>query len=441
MDQRILFDYLRRYGWGFLILVVGYSGLSVYVEAREPVLLLNFTYLSVAVAGWYFAFDMYRLDVVKTILVLPLTRNDLGRSLWFLAVFIPMLIGCSVLASGLGMSQIFHPTGTVSWEKLGPCFVFSLLFGGSFFLFLYKFRWWEFGTVRSFFYVIGFVGYCAGIVFLSSWWHESAAVKGLVVMALAAATVGSYVAAPRFVENLAGRRPAETTTEPQRDLKNQDLSIGWLDILFGNPFAFVVAGSLSLIGLFGLFYGGFNMAPEKFGILASSDKPLIFSVLLPILIFLVSIAVFVMLSGAWIGSIRALVTLPISRAKLIAGCLVLPFIALSPVAVASAFLQSFSTTIYFAAAGLWLTCNAVLLRWNKMAAILTINLGLLITASWTFTHAKMARLERPEMLHLADVIGVAFIVTVILGSSIWTWWLLRRSSQTFRKKAEICFGL
>lgn len=454
MDRRIFLDYLRRYGWGLLITAISYACLATYQTVRhEYGSLFLLGYLALILCAWYFTADLHQQSVSRTVRTLPIEKTAHGRTLWFELIALSLLVGGSIVLLGMLAIYIVEINGLIApytEETVAPpeaiksffsdttvvgripeYVCIALLLTGGYFLFLSVFRWWEIGPFRSAVYVILFVAYCAGCIYLANLWDSHRIIRALTVLGAAAMTIGSYRHAPRFLEGLSGNRVTpKDPVIPKRDLKGQETSIGWFDACSANPFTFVMLGSFSLVVLVGLAYGIVH------GLSGSTDGPLRPTLFLFFAVQIVIVA-FVVFAWSFLGSVRVFASLPISRVRLIMGCLVLPVIAFSPIAASTLFGTRIFLVAYIVGVGTCLTANAFYFRLNKMAALVAVNSTLVLLGFWPLLRTKAMNTGQTEAVAFIDSVGLSTASAAIVVAAIWTGWMLYYSNTPFRKKATL----
>ncbi len=433
MDRRIIFDYFRRYGAAFAFTAIFYAGLGVFQTMRygDNALIL-LAYLSLVLCAWYFISDLHQHRVARMVRTLPVEKSAHGRALLFEAVAVPIIVGGSVIALGVPAIYKYVPDKLTFMGNIPPYICFVLLLCSGLFLFLSVFRWWEIGPFLSAVYGLAFLAYGIGCLYLTRHWDDSQVVRVLAVLATLAMTVGSYRFAPRFLESLSGNRvtPKEPAIVPTRDLRGQDTAIHWLDTCTANPFTFVMLGSLSLVVLVGVAYGLVHWLSGTIEGLLSPTLFLFFAVQLVIVAFVV-------LAWSFLGSIRVYASLPVTRNRLVIGCLALPFIAFLPIAVSTLFGTRIFLVAYIVGVGACLTANAFYFQLNKMAALVSINSILVLLGFWPLLRMGAMHAGQLESAAFVDSVGISLALVAIVISAVWTGWMLCYSNAPFRKKATL----
>jgi len=241
----------------------------------------------------------------------------------------------------------------------------------------------------------------------------------------------TYWLAPPLLEVRSGYRGTVAAHAPgplpAGTLADQDTKIRWFDVPFTNPLYLIVSGAGALILLTWMLYvvgSRFLGPPEK----------LLSPVSLICLIFVGMLLLFIYVSGSFAGSLRAFGSLPITKGRLTTAFLLLPFVALLPVAFSSIFISPALLAVYGVGVGCWLTCNLVYMRWNRIAAVCVLQAVLALLGLWQFGYTAMMAARRPEAAGLLADLGSVGMIVMVIVPGVWTWRVLLKSNAPFQKK-------
>ncbi len=147
--NRLIFDYFRRWWW---LLASGGAfqfkiGWSISAKADYP-----FEFWVFMVALWMGArllnFDLQR-GVARTVVSLPLTARQIGRSWWVATIPIPAVVLAGLLFLGAWAFHCFHPANLFPAERLGLASLFVLPWLGTTFTSIYGLNQDIFGTPQQ----------------------------------------------------------------------------------------------------------------------------------------------------------------------------------------------------------------------------------------------------------------------------------------------------
>lgn len=147
--KRLILDYFRRWWW---LLAVGgvfqcKIGWSISATADYP-----FEFWVFMVALWMGAillnFDLQR-GVARTVVSLPLTARQIGRSWWVATIPVPAVGLAGLLFLGAWVFHCFHPDKNLPVERLGLASLFVLPWLGTTFASIYGLNQDIFGTLRQ----------------------------------------------------------------------------------------------------------------------------------------------------------------------------------------------------------------------------------------------------------------------------------------------------
>ena len=284
--------------------------------------------------------------------------------------------------------------------------------------------------------IAAMVGLCILCRAIWTHWSGNGAVAIFTVAGALMMAVLTYGLAPLLPVVRSGYRATVAANAP-RTLRvgpqaGQDRTIHWFDVPLTNPLYLIVSGAGALILLAWVLY----VTGSR--VLAPAEK-LLSPVALMFLIFVGMLLLLVYMSGSFIGSLRAFGSLPITKGRLTTSFLLLPFVALLPVAFSSIFISSALLAVYVVGVGCWLICNLVYMRWGAFAALIALQTLLALLGLWQFGHSAMAAAKRPEAVGLLAVLGVVCSVLMIVVPGIWTWRLLLRSNAPYQKKPGLAF--
>lgn len=132
--NRLIVDYLRRWAWMLTLCaaVAFWIGWSIAANSEYP-----FEFLVFLVALWMGAnllnFDLRR-GVARTVLVLPVTARQIGRSWWWATIPIPGILMAMALLLGAATAHCLHPARALPAGRLALASLFGLPWLGTSFI-------------------------------------------------------------------------------------------------------------------------------------------------------------------------------------------------------------------------------------------------------------------------------------------------------------------
>jgi len=218
--KRLMLDYFRRWWW---VLALGGAlqtrfGWSIAKRPEEA-----FEFWVFLVALWMGAlllnFDLQR-GVARTVLALPLTARQIGRSWWLATIPIPALALTALLFLGAGTFHYFHPDTVFPAGRLALASLFVLPWLGTTFTSIYGmnnqviFGNWRERTSATFFSLLGTAMLFGGMLTLQD--STKQPVKFAIYLGIGALLiVAGWLRAERFVLGRASfRLPALRCKSP-----------------------------------------------------------------------------------------------------------------------------------------------------------------------------------------------------------------------------------
>lgn len=438
MERRLFANYIARFTPGFSIIPVYAIIVALLgVAAKdEMTLLVLFSFMLTGLFLWYFTFDAYQNDVFRTVMMLPISRMACVRTLWWEAVPMPTAIGCLHFVLGHALLSILVPGKFALWHQFMPFLIVVLALANGVFATIFLLRAAS-HAIRALVVVL-MVGLCILCRWIWVSWGDDPVTLALVLSGTLGMSLVSYRWAPILMDIQAGhRRSGAAGAGPVGPLPvsaSQDISLRWYDPFLANPIGFGILGASALI-LVSWFLTGFILT-----VLGMPSKLLSPTVLI-ILIYAATVFVFVYSSGSFISSLRVFGCLPISKARLTATCLALPFVALLPVASLSILFSPVLLAVYVAGVGCWLMTNLAYMLQNKMVAAIMLNLVWVLGGLWQFSYTSMIVAKQPEAAGMLVAIGVVLLILMIIIPAAWTWRLLRNSNAPYQKKPGLRVSL
>lgn len=195
--KTILFDFVRRWWWAYLtwIIATGLMWPAAIIESRNPM----FFPMAIFVGPLLLSLDLAR-GTARASSILPLSRGQLGRAWWILAVVVPVLGALLVRLGTTVIVMFFQPSVSPAWW-MAPAFVLELLLAGTFYwLLMYapagQPAGWKnqvIGTVWGMLWGLGVGGsMLIGQHFVRIWHGLDLASQLLIGLLGIAATVSSY---------------------------------------------------------------------------------------------------------------------------------------------------------------------------------------------------------------------------------------------------------
>lgn len=436
MERRLFLDYLRRFYAGFLILPL-YLILIVIVgiaTEEDMTLLVPQSFLLIVVFLVFLTTDLNQNDIVRTIQSLPASRHAYSRTLWWETVPVPVAMGGLHFALAHVLLSALVPGKFYLWHFLPPFILVALMVTSGYFFFLFLFVRGSLSITLRIGCVLSAIGLLLLCRLMWIFWQGHPAVMTAAIAGAIAFTAFAYRMAPFLLGYRSGyRKPEVEDASPARPShlpENQDMAIHWIDVVLGHPVYLVALGSASLILLSGLSYFVYH---QYLGPMERLLSPLLFVILFCLALFVF----FVILSGSFISSMRAFSCLPIPKSRLATICLLLPSIALLPVALISVVISPVLLAAYAFCVACWQICNAVYLQWNKLIAAVVLQVILVVLGIWQFAYTSLRIAKNPEALSMVSDIGIALTLSMLAASLVWTWRLLKHSNAPYQKKPDL----
>jgi len=134
--KHILFDYLRRWGWFYVVGFIVAIGLNIPASFFPPFGIFT-PYFLAPMLGPVFVlgFDLMRGSAGVTV-ALPVSARNVGVGYWIVGVCVPpVLLSLALILAGI-LVWPFNPPVTPGWEQFVLTFVISLLTNGFIFFVL-----------------------------------------------------------------------------------------------------------------------------------------------------------------------------------------------------------------------------------------------------------------------------------------------------------------
>src|SRR6185503_9396110 len=134
--KHILFDYLRRWGWFYVVGFIVAIGLNIPASFYPPFGAFTPYFLAPMLGSVFvLGLDLMRGAAGVTI-ALPVSARKVGVSYRILGVCVPpVLLSLALILAGI-LVRPFNPPVTPGWDHVAPTFVISLLISGFIFFVL-----------------------------------------------------------------------------------------------------------------------------------------------------------------------------------------------------------------------------------------------------------------------------------------------------------------
>ncbi len=428
MDIRIFLDFFRRYGLAILLISVCYPLLIGFEGGHDSHIGLMLAFLTLYVLEFYVGADIHRHEIFKVMQMLPTCRRRFARTLWAEGVLVPLVAGWSVLILGSSAQRFMAQEYILGWNHLPPFFFISLLICSGCWLIVMTFQpksW------LSYVSIILFAACALPFYAAYKWWETSIAIPCITIPISVLVIALTYYYAPKILDLATTQVLEITITTKAHSVRNQDTSISWFDRALSNPYLRTICGATSLIVLIiTVFTVAKAFSPPEGSMLME----------LVLLLFFVPAIFFVLPWGAFLGSLRMFGSMPMPRSRLCVMCLLVPVLALSPVAATSLFFGKIAWMVYFVAVTAWLFTNAFYLRWNKIVAMVALNSILVILGFWPLVRTTMIATKDTEGVQWVDSMVLLNTACVLLFSIGWILHMLQNSNTPFQKKPGFKMG-
>ena len=321
--KRLILDYFRRWWW-ILALGAVFAFVQGWFIADNAKYAFEFWIFLIAI--WMGAlllnFDLQR-GVARTIVALPLTAKQIGRSWWLATVAIPAIALAALLFLGAGTFRYFYPNKVFPAGRLAMASLFVLPWLGTTFTSIYGmnndlFRHSRERTCAIFFSLLSTIMLFGGMLTLQN--ASKQPFKFAILMGVGTLlTMAGWFRAERFVLGRAGFRLAAIRYKDPRGQHRATGGYGGIPFLISTTFVRIflyVAAMIALMALLWQWNGPQHQALGLFAAMGSfmSCWFIIFYQLMPTL-----------------RQLRFLRTLPISTTRLatvMIAITILPLIAL-----------------------------------------------------------------------------------------------------------------